>query len=182
MASISALYAARLMNVFERKGDLVTMSAVSDLINGWPGGIIQASRHGVFETPIYLVNALYARRTGTQRLASMIDSPTFDSSREGRGVPYLDAVVNRSADGKQIFIKAVNTDLARPLSVKIRIVGAAIAPQADMEAIVANSLTATNGFGRGDVAVRRRQIDAGTDFMIELPKHSATVITLKVIA
>jgi alpha-L-arabinofuranosidase len=178
---ISALYAARLMNVFERKGDLVTMSAVSDLINGWPGGIIQASRHGVFETPIYLVNALYARRTGTQRLAARVASPTFDSSREGKGVPHLDAVVNRSADGKQIFIKAVNTDLARPLSLNIRIVGAAIAPQAEMEAIVANSLTATNGFGRSEVAVRRSQIDAGTDFMIELPKHSATVITLNVV-
>jgi alpha-N-arabinofuranosidase len=178
---ISALYAARLMNVFERKGDLVTMSAVSDLINGWPGGIIQASRHGVFETPIYLINSLYANRHGAQRLAAKVESPTFDSSREGRGVPYLDAVASRSADGKRIFIKAVNTDLARPLSVKIRIVDAAIAPQAEMEAIVANSLTATNGFGRSEVAVRHRQIDAGTDFMIELPKHSATVITLKVV-
>ena len=48
----AALYGARLMNVFERSGDLVGMSAVSDLINGWPGGIIQASRHGVFVTPI----------------------------------------------------------------------------------------------------------------------------------
>src|SRR5829696_328122 len=41
----SALYGARLLNVFERAGDLVGMSAVSDLVNGWPGGIIQAGRH-----------------------------------------------------------------------------------------------------------------------------------------
>ncbi len=40
------------------------MSAVSDLVNGWPGGIIQASRHGVFVTPIYLVNRLYATHLG----------------------------------------------------------------------------------------------------------------------
>jgi alpha-N-arabinofuranosidase len=40
----SALYAARLMNVFERSGEVVEMSAVSDLVNGWPGGIIQAGR------------------------------------------------------------------------------------------------------------------------------------------
>ena len=53
---LAALYAARLMNVFERQSDLVGMSAVSDLVNGWPGGIIQAGRHGVFVTPIYLVN------------------------------------------------------------------------------------------------------------------------------
>src|SRR5829696_5362023 len=46
----AALYGARLMNVFERASN-VEMSAVSDLVNGWPGGIIQASRHNVFMTP-----------------------------------------------------------------------------------------------------------------------------------
>jgi len=53
----AALYGARLMNVFERSNPLVGMSAVSDLINGWPGGIIQASRHGVFVSPLYHVNS-----------------------------------------------------------------------------------------------------------------------------
>jgi len=36
----SALYGARLMNVFERSGEIVEMSAVSDLVNGWAGGVI----------------------------------------------------------------------------------------------------------------------------------------------
>src|SRR5205814_6296089 len=36
----SALYAGRLMNVFERSGELVQMTAVSDLVNGWSGGVI----------------------------------------------------------------------------------------------------------------------------------------------
>ena len=66
----SALYGARLMNVFERSGDLVEMSAVSDLVNGWPGGIIQAGRHSVFVTPLYLVNQLYSDHRGDVRLAS----------------------------------------------------------------------------------------------------------------
>jgi alpha-N-arabinofuranosidase len=48
----AALYGARLMHVFERSSPLVAMSAVSDLVNGWPGGIIQASRHGVFVSPL----------------------------------------------------------------------------------------------------------------------------------
>ena len=52
----AALYGARLMNVFERSSPLVAMSAVSDLVNGWPGGIIQAGRHGVFVSPLYHVN------------------------------------------------------------------------------------------------------------------------------
>src|SRR6185295_18020592 len=105
----SALYGARLMNVFERMGGLVEMSAVSDLVNGWPGGIIQAGRHGVFVSPIYLVNQLYSEHRGDERLAANVSSPLFDTSKEGKSVPYLDAVVNRTADGKKIFIKAVNT-------------------------------------------------------------------------
>ena len=68
----SALYGARLMNVFERS-DLVEMSAVSDLVNGWPGGIIQAGRHSVFVTPLYLVNQLYSEHRGDVRLASTVN-------------------------------------------------------------------------------------------------------------
>ena len=78
---LAALYAARLMNVFERRGDLVAMSAVSDLVNGWPGGIIQASSHGIFVTPSYLVNRLYATRLGAERLPSTVDGPTFRATR-----------------------------------------------------------------------------------------------------
>ena len=87
---LAALYAARLMNVFERRNDLVAMSAVSDLVNGWPGGIIQAGRQGVFVTPIYLVNRLYASRLGVERLKTTVDSP-------------VDAVASRSKDGSADF-------------------------------------------------------------------------------
>ena len=97
----SALYGARLMNVFERSGDLVEMSAVSDLVNGWPGGIIQAGRHSVFVTPLYLVNQLYSEHRGDVRLASTVNSPTFNTSAQGSNVPVLDATVSRTADGKR---------------------------------------------------------------------------------
>ncbi|MGH9308138.1 MAG: alpha-L-arabinofuranosidase C-terminal domain-containing protein, partial [Vicinamibacterales bacterium] len=90
----SALYGARLMNVFERAGDLVSMTAVSDLVNGWSGGIIQASRHDVFVTPTYLVIRLYNEHLGRDRLAVRISSPTFDSSNEGTAIPVLDAVAS----------------------------------------------------------------------------------------
>ena len=109
----SALYGARLMNVFERSGDLVEMTAVSDLVNGWPGGIIQASRHDVFVTPTYLAMRLYNEHLGSDRLAVRVSSPVFDSSREGKQVPALDVVVSRAADGRQLFVKAVNASPTR---------------------------------------------------------------------
>lgn len=177
----AALYGARLMNVFERRGDTVAMSAVSDLVNGWPGGIIQASRHGVFVTPTYHVNRMYAAHLGTERLAAKVEGPTFDSSREGRGVPYLDAVVSRSADGRLIFIKAVNTDPAQPFSVRIKLSGATVEPRAETATLTADALTTANTFATPDaVAVKYKTVSVGPDFVMELPSHSVTVVTLSV--
>jgi len=178
---LAALYGARLMNVFERRSDLVEMSAVSDLVNGWPGGIIQVSRHGAFVTPIYLVNQLYATHAGAARLSAKVESPTFDSPQEGKNVPALDAVVSRSADGRRIFIKVVNTDLGKPLVTKVHLIGVQIATGGVMEMVSADSLTAANSFAAtGAVSIRRAEIKAGNSFLVELPRHSVSVITLNV--
>src|SRR5260370_33422322 len=54
----AALYAARLMNVFERS-DIAPMRAVSDMGKGGSGGGSEASRHDVVVTPACLVKYLY---------------------------------------------------------------------------------------------------------------------------
>ena len=166
---LAALYAARLMNVFERRNDLVAMSAVSDLVNGWPGGIIQAGRQGVFVTPIYLVNRLYASRLGVERLKTTVDSP-------------VDAVASRSKDGRQIFLKAVNTDLEHPLTVRIRVNGAELSSTAEIERVTADSVTAVNGFATPEsVRTTRESVPAGRDLSLDLPRHSVAVVTLTVV-
>jgi Alpha-L-arabinofuranosidase len=134
----AALYAARMMNVFERS-DIVGMSAFSDMVNGWSGGGIQSSRQGVFVTPTYLVYQLYSRTLGTQRLSATAQSPTFETSREGKNIPYLDVVATRTDDGKKIFIKAVNTDVQRSLQTSIALNGAAVASRATMEVVNSDS-------------------------------------------
>jgi alpha-L-arabinofuranosidase len=176
----SALYGARLMNVFERSTDVVEMTAVSDLINGWPGGVIQASRHSLFVTPTYLAIKLYNEHLGAERLAARVDSPSFDSL-EGKGVPYLDAVASRSSDGKQIFIKAVNTDFVKPLKVIVKLAGVKVAPGAQIETLTAQSLAAANSFPTPDaVSVLQSPLRAGSMFDVSLPPHSVSVITLSV--
>jgi alpha-N-arabinofuranosidase len=178
---LGALYGARLMNVFERRGDLVGMSAVSDLVNGWPGGIIQASRHKVFLTPNYRVNRLYATRLGTDRLAIKVDGPTFSSTREGDEVPVLDAVASRSADGRQMFVKIVNTDLDRSLNASIRVRGARLLPSAVVERVVSDSLQAANGFTTPNaVRVTKAPAAAAQRFSMVLPRRSITVLTLQI--
>jgi alpha-N-arabinofuranosidase len=76
----AALYGARLMNVFERTSPFVALSAESDLVNGWPGGIIQASRHSVFVTPLYHLNVLYNQHLGRDRLSGC-SAPSCSSAR-----------------------------------------------------------------------------------------------------
>jgi alpha-N-arabinofuranosidase len=179
---VTALYGARLMNVFERRSDLVVMSAVSDLVNGWPGGIIQAGNHGVFVTPIYLVNQLYAGHLGAERLAASVHGPTFASSREGSAVPVLDAVASRSADGRTIFLKVVNSDLEKAQTVRISVSGSRVAASARVEQVVADSLEAANGFATPEaVRITRGDLSAGNSFSLELPRHSVSVITLTIV-
>ncbi len=173
----SALYAARLMNVFERSGEIVEMSAVSDLVNGWPGGIIQAGRHGVFVSPIYLVNRLYNEHRGSERLAVTVNGPTFDTSKEGRNVPYLDVVVNRAAS--RIFIKAVNTHRTASITTTINVQGVSLGQRAEVKTVSAPSLKSFNDFSHPDaVLIKETTSPVRRPFVLTLPKHSVTVIAL----
>ena len=142
----SALYGARLMNVFERSGDVVEMTAVSDLVNGWSGGVIQASRHDVFVTPTYLAMRLYNEHLGSDRLAVRVSSPVFDSSREGKQIPALDIVASRSSDGRQLFVKAVNTSRDAPLKTTVTVTGATLDAGGTMQTVTGASLDAANSF------------------------------------
>jgi alpha-N-arabinofuranosidase len=177
----SALYGARLMNVFERSGDIVHMTAVSDLVNGWSGGIIQASRQAVFVTPTYLAVKLYNDHLGAERLAAEVSGPTFDTSREGRGVPYLDVAASRSGDGRQLYLKAVNTSPSQPLKTTITVTGASVESRGTIETLNADSLQVANTFANPQAAkVTAARLGAGATFTVELPAHSVSVITLPV--
>ena len=176
----SGLYGARLMNVFERSGEVVAMSAVSDLVNGWPGGIIQAGQDSDFVSPIYLVNQLYAEHRGDMLLATKVDSPTFNTSREGANIPYLDATAGRTADGKTVFIKAVNTSRTSALLTTISIDGVIPAARAELETVTAPSINVANDFSQPDaVFIQKRTIPSASRFVVTLPRHSVSVITLR---
>jgi len=176
----SAIYAARLMNVFERSGDVVQMSAVSDMVNGWTGGIIQASRHAVYVTPTYLVNQLYASHLGTKRLASTLRGPTFDSTLEGVSVPTIDAVATRSPDGRQMFIKVVNTDPSQTVSMEILVNGVRIGPEARLETLNSAGLNIANDFAHPDLVRITESTIKTSPFIATLPEHSVSIISIGV--
>jgi alpha-L-arabinofuranosidase len=131
------------------------MSAVSDLVNGWPGGIIQASRHNVFVTPIYLVNQLYNEHRGDVRLSTTINTLDIDATASRRG--------------NTIFIKAVNTNLTTSFATTVTLEGAGPATRAEIKTIA------------GRVAsVESKSIPAARRFTAVLPKQSVSVITITV--
>jgi alpha-N-arabinofuranosidase len=175
----AALYGARLMNVFERSSPLVAMSAESDLVNGWPGGIIQAGRHGAFVTPTYYLNLLYNRHRGQDRLKASVAGPTFDTAGEGVGVPVLDVVASRSQDGSELILKLVNTEPTRAVVARIEVRRATVLPEADWHVITADGLETHNSFATPDaIRPRRERIQAGSSFQVALPPRSVSVIVL----
>jgi alpha-N-arabinofuranosidase len=175
----AALYAARLMNVFERNSDVIAMTAVSDLVNGWPGGIIQASRHGLFVSPIYVVNQLYREYLGSNNLAVAVSGPAFDTSREGNNVPHLDVVASSDADRSHIFVKAVNVHPAKTLDVAVRVNGSQLSERGEIFLISTDSPQSYNSFRTPNaVKIRHSKIETGPQFRVSLPKQTIAVLRL----
>jgi alpha-N-arabinofuranosidase len=177
----SALYGARLMNIFERNGSLIGMSAVSDLVNGWPGGIIQAGRHGVFVSPLFLVNQLYATYLGTERLAATVKSSVFNSSKEGKDVPVLDASVSRSSDRRKIFIKVINTDPKNSIRTTIRVDGVVVQRRGSMLTVRATIAESFNSFRTPNaISIQTQALNNTQNITVDLARQSVNVIVLNV--
>jgi len=175
-----ALYGARLMNAFERQGDLITMSAVSDLVNGWPGGIIQASRHRVYTTPTYSVIQAYAKNRGDWRVAAELRSDLVLRPTDPElpaEVPALDAVASVSDDGRQLYLKVVNTSPDRAASARIGIDGVSEVSGGEVVRVSSASLDQSNGFGEIPIRSRAEPLaQAGLPLTLRLEAHSVTVV------
>ncbi|MFL5582190.1 MAG: alpha-L-arabinofuranosidase C-terminal domain-containing protein [Gemmatimonadaceae bacterium] len=178
---VAALYGARLMNVLERSAPLVAMSAVSDLVNGWPGGIVQAGRDTLFVTPLYHAVRLWATHLGAERLGASVTAATFEAPASGAGaaVPWLDATASRAGD--RIFVKLVNVDTARALDVRVEVRGVELAPDGELEVLSAEAPGARSSFAAPDaIAPRRRALRVAARTDVRLPAGSVAVLTVRV--
>jgi alpha-N-arabinofuranosidase len=175
-----ALYGARLMNAFERQGDLIQMSAVSDLVNGWPGGVIQASRRRVYTTPQYWVISTYAKNRGDWRVAAEVESPLAHRPPDaelGAEVPALDAVASVSDDGRNLYLKLVNSSLDRAAIARIEISGGGSVSGGEVIRIGSPSLDASNGFEASPIRARSEPLPSTAPATsLRLDAHSVTVV------
>ena len=183
----SALYGARLMNVFERQGDLIRMSAVSDLVNGWPGGVIQASRHDVFTTATYSVIEAYNSHRGDWRIKADVEcSVEYDPGDPslGSAVPALDVSVTETELATDVFVKAVNTSATRSIRAAFEFEGIAgeLGSKGTATTVTAPTLETANTFSEPNlVSSKTSEFPIrGPQFEYEFPKHSVTVIRIAV--
>ena len=158
--------------------DLVGMSAVSDLVNGWPGGIIQAGRAR---------RVRHADLPGQQVVCVTSSAPIACGRKStvppfqpvGRETPRASMSWRADRPTAAVFTEGCQYRPRAPDDRSDRVRGTAVSSTATVDRVIADSLTAFNGFATPDaVRTTRSSIKAGSSFSLALPKHSIAVVTL----
>ncbi len=168
-----AVYASRMMNGLERDGDRVEANSISDVLIGWGGGVMQASRDRVYRTAQFYAIQLYNDHLGTERLYARVESPELKP-----GVYSLDAVVTRSSDRSKMFVKMSNADNERALQVQIDPGSFAYAPNVQCAILNASEPMGRNTFTKPDlIRVAEKSLRCSGVCNVELPPDSVAVLT-----
>jgi alpha-N-arabinofuranosidase len=168
-----AVYASRMMNGFERDGATVAANCISDLLNGWIGGEIQASRDRVYGTAQYYAVQMYGAHLGEERLQSTVRSPELSP-----GIASVDAVATRTSDGSRLFIKLSNADAMHALVTHFAVSGFAFQTEVVVDVLAAGRPLERNSFADpGAVAPVVRKISCGGNCTVTLPADSVAVLT-----
>ena len=95
-------------------------------------------------------------------------------------MPTIDAVATRSPDGRQIFIKVVNTDPTLAVSMEIRVSGTHMAREARFETLNSAGLSIANDFAHPDLVRITESTIKTSPFIAILPVHSVSIISVEV--
>jgi alpha-N-arabinofuranosidase len=174
-----ALWAASVLNVFQRMGDKLTMANIATMVNAI--GTIFTSDQGMFPQTIYFPMKLYRRECGSQALACKVESPTF-SSKSFQDVPYLDVSPTLDTARKVLSVAVVNRHATEPIRTTLVIQNARLGTQATSFEINGASPETENSFSKPDnVKINQRQIgEIGEKASYTFPAHSVTVLKLSV--
>lgn len=119
----AAICNAGMLNAFIRMGSAVQISMISDLINGWPGGIIRSRNGYCYGTPSYYVLTMYAQARPTSLLSCQYDSPDYAATEVGNlkafpHIPYLDIAACKTED-ERICVFIVNRNLDSAYTIEL---------------------------------------------------------------
>jgi alpha-N-arabinofuranosidase len=170
-----AVYASRMMNGFERNGDIVAANCISDLLNGWVGGVIQASRDRIYGSAQYYALKMYSDHVGTDRLHSELTSPDLQP-----GILAIDAVATRSADATQLFIKMSNADDKQAVSTTIDISGFPHTANVSLAILSSRIRGERNTFENPErLKTSDTQLSCARTCVVKLPPNSVAILTFR---
>lgn len=140
----TGLYCGGILNVFERCGGVVEMGAPALFLRhvsatAWDNAFINFDQCGWFPAPNYVVMKLWREHYAPQRIAVELSPPPgTPEGKPGR----LDTLATRSADGKTLYLKAVNP-ADEPCRVALRLARGTIRT-ASMQVVAPGELSARN--------------------------------------
>jgi alpha-N-arabinofuranosidase len=170
-----AVYASRIMNGFERDGNIIDSNCISDLLNGWVGGIIQASRDRVYGTPQFYALKMYNDHLGTNRLQAKISSPELKA-----GVQSVDAVATSSGDGHDVYIKLSNANRSHGIKAMIDLVDFPYLRDVPVVLLSSTDLMKRNSFTKPDAVIPvDKTIQCSGLCAVDLPPDSVAVLTFR---
>ncbi|HOQ98377.1 MAG TPA: alpha-L-arabinofuranosidase C-terminal domain-containing protein [Anaerolineae bacterium] len=177
------LYAAGMYHVMQRQCGLVAMANLAQLVNVL--GAIYTTPQGLFVTPVYLANRLYAEHSGPVSLATEVESPTFAAPAAAflparRHARYVDAQATADDSGTRLCLAVINRHSHEPAEVQIEVEGAAVAAQGQAYQLNGPSALSGNSAARPNVVTLRALpgFQAAGRFSYTFPAHSATVLEL----
>lgn len=170
-----AVYAARAMNGFERDGDIVAANCISDLLNGWVGGVIQASRDRVYGTAQYYALQLWSDHLGTERLHTDVISPNLRAAAANT----VDAIATIDREHNALYVKLSNADL-RPLQTTVSVHGFRHGGTVQVQMLQSANVHARNTFASpAMVHPVSRTMHCAQECTFQLPADSIAVLTLR---
>lgn len=168
----TGLYAAGLLNAFERAGDVVAIASPALWLRhvsatAWDNALINFDHCGWFPAPNYVVMKLWRDHAGPHLLA-------IEGDAEG-----LDAAATKTDDGSRVFFKAVNPG-AEPLAVALTLRGAA-PRSAEFQLMAPDGLSARNTLAApSKIAPAPGRIETdGNVLRFTMPPRSAGALTVR---
>lgn len=165
----NSLHVARMLNLYQRNSDLVTIANRSNLCNSACSGSLQTGPSGMYVTPAHHVQSLYANECG--------DVPLTVRTGAGEG---LDVMATRDERRGRVCITIVNTG-GEPQSRSLRLDGFDLAQKpVQVITLAGPALSTVNGLARGDRVhpVRKRAALESLD-ALELPPYSLTMVVVR---
>ena len=184
----NGLYAAGFLIAAERSGDIVTICSPCLFLRGtkgadWNNSLINFDNKKWFPAPNYVVMKLWHDHYAPTRVELSSDAPELRGNK-----PALNAIATKSADGKTVYVKIVNTS-ANEFPFDLSINGREIVSQNAQTVTPAvlqseetdAKLYKQNSLDHSDIISVKplRCVRNGAAVQVRLPSYSATVVAIK---